>query len=294
MTNPPIDPNSASSDDAEISSRLRRELRSPGSAPSADWADLTTRIDRRNRRSQRLTVAVAAMVAVLTGLGGFYLGNRGETVTLKSEKPDRSLAVASGADSAPSSTGVSGDAIQGPPMLSEGAYPGPKASKVLSRDAASGLGLRVTRYDYPAGQMNMISNGSAAYPDECIQTASLSVLVISPDDVGTGWAQITRATRPFAALSMSMSSIGESAWIVTVTGAADGQVRATFPGGATDQMSAVDGIAVLVAPTKDTTGSQWKDVKITLQPKGGAEVALTPESVQVMNANTSMIGRAHV
>lgn len=249
-----------------------------GTAPEPDLVDLVGRLGRRHRVRQRLTVGVASVVALATALGGYAVGHdRGDVVlspgdpqtnTRAGGRADESAATGSSNTVGPSS-GVGTPPIMGIPS---------SASAVFARDTAGGLALRVTKSPQAPYEIGAKGNGGVL-PDECIVEGTLNIGVVTADDMAALMASITADRTPRAEVSSSVTPTGTPIMYVSVTGAGDAVVRATFPGGTTDSMRAHDGFAVLAAMVSPDRLDDTDAVKVTMTVDGATSGVPIKDSI---------------
>lgn len=261
--------------DAALGDRLDRIA--SGAAPEPDLVDLVDRIGRRHRVRQRVTVGVASVVALATALGGYAIGHDGGAVVLSPGEAPSSTRAAGSADGSargPSDTSTPSSGIPAAPSVG---IPG-STSAVFARDTADGLALRVTKSPAVPYEIGYKGNGGVV-PDECIVEGVLNIGVVTADDVAVLMTSITAVRTPLAEVSSSVTSTGTPIMYVSVTGASDALVRATFPDGATDSMRAHDGVAVLAATVPTGRLDDADAVKVTMTVDGATSNVPIRDSV---------------
>ncbi len=249
--------------DAALGDRLDRLA--SGVAPEPDLVDIVDRIGRRHRVRQRFTVGVASVVALATALGGYAIGHDGAAVVLspgEATTSTRATGSADGSTRAPSDASTPSSGIRATPTAG---IPG-STSAVFARDTADGLTLRVTK-SLSSYEIGYKGNGGVL-PDECIVEGDLNIGVVTADDVAVLMTSINAVRTPRAEVSSSVTSTGTPFMYVSVTGASDALVRATFPDGATDSMRAHDGFAVLAAKVPADSLDDTDAVKVTMTVDG--------------------------
>lgn len=217
---------------------------------------------------QRLTIGLAVLAVVAAAVGGYAVGSRESTVHLSSN-----------ADASPSSTGHDAAANEAdvtgspqPPSTSLG------TSALLARHAARGLLLRVTRQtESPQTPVGNATN-LAGIPEECITTGRLTISVVTPKSViGYTGVALSSANEPSASAFLAESAAGELVLVVWAVHVGDAIVSVRFPGGSTDSMTAVDGIAVLTAPVTTDQARQWRKLSVSTEIDGDkSSLPLTP------------------
>jgi hypothetical protein len=246
---------------SEFDDRLRSHLDADARRVTVepDWDDLSGRLAGRDRRRTRL-LAAALVVSVLAGPVLGFVAGRGSA-------PDDAdvRAVAGAADgvdvdggsttTVPATTVPPGGFAEGPALDRGGPYPyhggefgwgGEPMTRLFVRDGGP---VRVRAYGAPTTGYD---DGIPWWdpPVWCFPSGWVQADVSTELAVAIAGGNTYAELRPGAiATSVSVMGLaeGEPGWVVVAqvpAGAAE--VRATFAGGATDEMEPVDGLAVLV------------------------------------------------
>jgi hypothetical protein len=279
--------------------RLRTGLaaRAANAMTAPDWDDLAARIRRGSRRRTRAAVAAGGVLAIAAAALGFAIGSaHDETdpgVDVQAVAPSTSVGstpvpvVPRPADEtegfAASSTGA--PRVNGADIRVGSA--GVPLGRVFVRTTSDGITVRGYRADYPP-----YDDGNPFWdaPGWCFPSGVLQADV-STDAIAAAVQGLTYATVRDGDLAATLSVIGvdEGApvWVATVQ-APDGtdMVRATFPGGGTDQMAPEQGVVALASPAK---GDADADTPVRVEALvAGAVVA--SQSVTVQNSWFAMGG----
>lgn len=291
---------------SELDDRIRRSLHRQSERVSIEPEpeDLTDRFARRERtRTRALTAAL--LLALLAGPTlGFIAGRGGGDTTrdgvarprtgdddrdkvviapdgdVPKLAPDAALAGAGGAETAPRSTTESfstGQVIVGPGY--GGYYGAQRLAKFFNRDAGA-VKIRAFRADIDAP----ITAGPPWWePAEwCFPNGIVQADVSSDDMVGIATGSVYAQRRDSSVGgTLSVIGIAEGApqWVLVAQSTSDAAtLRARFPGGGTDEMAPVDGMAVLVAPaavTAEFFSNRLPDERATIEAldAGGTAVA---------------------
>ena len=271
----------------EFDDRIRRALDAQASRVTAEPepAELTDRIARRERRRTR-TLSAALVLALFAGPTLGFVAGRGDggTDTASSEQSDDDIVVDEAGDRPTIVAGGSGgfgnaaaspelaggfDAGAGLPqraVLSAGYYGDQRLARAFVRDAA-GARIRVFRADVATPD----SAGPPWWepPAWCYASGYVQADVSNDDAVGIVSGSVYSAFREgVVGGSLGVFGIAEGApmWVAVAQGTGDvASIRATFPGGASDEMEVVDGVAVLVGAAALDVGDEPWDETATLE-----------------------------
>lgn len=279
--------------------RARLHARADTLAPTEDWDDLTRRIARRGRRPLHglviafVLVCGVAIAAVAVGIRG---DAQPESVVTRATPRDRVVVNHGRRPTLPASVlgGLSPGGFasmapitrNGAPIARNGPFKGPiccsdlkelvnrdvALSRAFVRTTAGGTTIRVYRADVDAPSTAgppWWTPPGWCFPSGVVQ-ADVSDAAISGVVAGGVYAQLRDAVVGGAA-SVVGTAEQHPTWVVVVQAPANAaSVRATFPSGATDAMTPVDGVAVLVGPAAagDVAGSA--SVKVEALDAGGA------------------------
>jgi hypothetical protein len=251
----------------EFDERIRRSLARQASSlcEQPDLDALTHRIARRGRRRTRGTAAAVVLALLVGSTLGFLVGRAGGTTrpdVVSGSGGDRVMIEAT-AGSLPTVTpdgSGSGGALAAPDsgaQIAVGGYPGLTGplAKSFVRDVDSTT-IRV----YRAAVDPPTYAGPPWWepPATCFPNGYVQADISTQDAVGivTGshYAEL-----PNGSVAGTLGAIGvaEGAplWVVVAQAPAGAAiVRATFPGGETDEMEPVDGVVVLVGPASIDPG----------------------------------------
>jgi hypothetical protein len=305
---------------SEFDERVRRSLQQQGElihdAPAP--AELTARIVKRERRARR-GLTVALVVALLAGPTlGFVAGRGGpqhetsdvaETAAAKKDgnviiHDDKVPTIASApalsgehsaTDSALSreytqSQALAGNTASSIVVAGGGVWTGPygvELARFFDRDAGKAK-VRV----YHADIETPLSAGPPWWEpaDWCYADRVVQADVSTDDVVGIVSSSIYPALRDSTlggALGLAGVSEGAPQWVAIAQTTTDvATIRATFPGGATDEMKPVDGVAVLVGNAQ-VTQAQLNDGQLDV--KAHAQ-ALDGSGVVVAEADLLLYG----
>ena len=247
--------------------------------PVADSDDLSRRIRARAARRNR-AAGVAAAVMLVASAGGGYLVGRSRSdggTTTRLAAADRSIEgdKASGEVASSSAEGpaadesrtsgqgaadraVDGFATKAAPGMGVSPGSGPAAA-LFTRTLDDGTVLDVRAYSYLTdGGVDLDGDPSWNAPRWCFPTGSYYVGVRAPDAVGQVVGERYDEV-PARTLSVASSVVGvpEGAprWVLVVQAPAGvTKVRASFPGGGSDEFSPKGGTAVLSARTAESLG----------------------------------------
>jgi hypothetical protein len=271
---------------SELDDRIRQSLdrRAASLSERPDLDALNDRIARRDRRRMRATSIALVMALVAGPLVGFLAGRSGTGGVAQSD-------VATGSDdgvtleqsgSLPTITfgspgggtgAMDANADTGLAAVSGASVP---LAKAFNREV-DGATVRVFRaaveeqpFDGPSWQQP---------PAYCVTSGYVQADVSTDDAVGIAANSLYAELRDGrVAGSYSAIGVAEGAPLWVVIAQAPGgaaSVRATFPGGHTDAMEPIDGVAVLVAPAAidagDTTAELTADIQLeALDADGGS------------------------
>lgn len=255
----------------------------PGDTPdeSAAWPDRLDQAERRHRRRGRITFGVALLAAVALGTAGWAIGTRQAGVRLSGagDAGTPSSSTTPSDPKQPSSPAVdSGDVVK----YAMSAQDGKQApTPIIARNTRDGLGLRVNLTVY--GSDAEVTTPSI--PDECRAVGLLSIGVLNRWGVDRARAPLPGSAAPRAVFARTGGELlsGPAVTLIVVTGAGAGEVRAEFPDGRTDSMTARGGVAVLAAEAPGTTAEEWGGVEVTLHRDG----ATTP--LPISNPDSAFI-----
>lgn len=284
----------------DFEDRLRDALRSGATAADADAGGeatgdrraLVVRADRRRRRQRQVGAAAAGLVVAGAVTAGWSVAgdDRVPTEQVAVETTDEAAAT----DGPGEEVIVSDDPLpvverpEEDPFL---ALPRPfwptRSGSLFVRTLADGtiVGVRANTYADPGAENQAPPQSDVPpwweEPAWCVTAGDVVVEAIAPEATGrlTG---TRRAGVPPGQVLASASLFGvparEPTWIAVVQAGADAAVvRATFPGGETDEMTPVEGLAVLVAPAArgvdlDALDGVDDEVTLTALDAEGAEV----------------------
>ena len=248
---------------SEYEHRIRRALAGRAARIDArpDPVELTDRIAGRDRRRTR-ALSAALVLALFAGPTlGFVAGrNRGDDSTTTSAERGDGVTVASAtppgpesAESAQSAAVELGERTVVSGRRFRSWHPAPALTRAFVRDITLGergdVRVRAFRGTYDTDQ----ANGPSWWepPGWCFPSGSVQADVSSDDAVGIVSGSIYPELREGVTGGMlEVIGVPEGApmWVLIAQAPADAaRVRATFPGGTTDEMEAVDGVAILLA-----------------------------------------------
>lgn len=272
-------------------------------SPVADSDDLSRRIRTRAARRNRVAAVAAVALLVAAAGGGYIAGTAGEDGAdaprvVAADRFDRTATdgAETGAADEQSGAGASGRGptestiVNGSGVAADKAVAsfapglGPAAA-LFQRTMPDGTVLDVRTYDYYAdGAVDLDGDPSWDPPRWCFPTGSYYVGVRAQDAVGQASGERYEEVKP-GSLVVSPSVIGvpEGAprWVVIVQAPSGvAKVRATFPGGGSDEFAPVSGTAVLSARTdssmgQDPTSGEAREGELVIEgvDAGGAVVA---------------------
>jgi hypothetical protein len=284
----------------EYEDRIRAALdaRARRVAVDPDPTDLADRVSRRERKRSG-ALAVALVLALFAGPTlGFVVG-RGEdeprgtaaerdgddsvTIDESDDLPTLRSEDAGGATFAQATDGFSSGSARESAMLSFG------GTQRLARAFVRETGNTKIRVFHAA--METPTDAGPPWwtpPAWCFPNRYVQADVSDDDMVGFGYGYAYAELRDGQVVAGSMTLAGQAeqapTWIVVaqaVGGAA--RVRATFPGGTTDEMEPVDGIAVLVGRVASDPGDDWyaQSAQLEAFDAGGTPLGTTTTSSEV-------------
>jgi hypothetical protein len=311
---------------SEFDDRVRRSLRQQGELmhDTPAPAELTDRIVRKERRTRR-GLTVGLVVALLAGPTlGFVAGSgggdgaeptrrtasaaAGTGVVIHDDKVPKiagAAALSAGKSEAPSASDGATTITEGKVVAAEGlsfsvasggvyfgSY-GVELARFFDRDA-NGAKVRV----YHADVESPISSGPPWWKpaDWCFPSGVVQADVSNDDVVGIVSGSVYNALRA-STLGGSLGLVGVSErapqWVAIVQSTTDvAKIRVTFPGGATDEMKPVDGVAVLVGAaqvTQDQLNQGFLDSGASTDMKAHAQ-SLDSSGAVVAEADVSLYG----
>jgi hypothetical protein len=257
----------------DVEDHLRRHLAEQAAAahPRADLDDLTQRLARGAGRRRAAVVVGVCAALVVGGVGGFAIGRSdvddgdhvvaAEDPTTEAPAPD---ATTIPPDPAPvtsdAESEAAGDASEVPvtTIAPSGASaadmgmsfgPGYELVLLTTRTTATGDVLRL--YQQPPWGPGDDGNPFWEAPSTCVAVSS--VMAEWSTDLAVGMTTATVFAEPRDGLVASATPVGVAEGVPTIVVVAQvgpdvHEVSATFPGGAVDATSPVEGIAVLAAP----------------------------------------------
>jgi hypothetical protein len=293
----------------------------PGAQPGSRWADLPRALGRRAHGRLRLIAVAAAVLVVAGGAGGYAaLASSGIPVSTHGGRAGLDMASApSTTSAAPSASGAGGAGsdmagtgsaacpmIPAPPAAGTAATaPGTggigSATHVFTRTTTDGVTIRTYRLAAPGSCVcgpiadtatTSPSSPSGASASDVNLGGSLSLEL--SDDTAVGQGALFEEPAPTATTGNAVSEptgivsgafgVAEGApvwWTAVTVGPDVGSVEMTFADGSTDQMSPVDGVAVLahlIDPSVASSGDGPYAVRGTLRllgPSGAVLASVT-------------------
>lgn len=255
-------------------------------APASDWDDLSSRIEARHRRHRRGLTGCAALVAVLTGAGGFLVGhNTDSSMTLSPGGATRTATnkegvvkpASSGSDDVASTTMV-GNAMSNPVITSSTGFanngivqPG------VTRTAAGGVQLRSWKQIF----QDQSGMANEYLPGACIYVGNLAIAAVTDDDAASFYVNLSQSTTSVATLQASTGMSGKYVLLASVTSVDAAKISVRFPNGETDSMTPVNGLALFAIKADATELGKWKSTKLTATAADGTTTDLSVDGSSI-------------